>query len=80
MHMQNETTTKITTAGNSLAIRIPRGMAERMNLQPGTTVHIFQDRDGFKVTPYDPELQRQLEVAAEVQARNASALRTLADR
>jgi putative addiction module antidote len=77
--MQNETTTKVTTAGNSLAIRIPKAVADRMGLQRGTPVHILQDRDGFRVTLYDPELQRQLEVAAEVQTRNASALRALAD-
>ena len=81
MGMTTETlTAKVTTSGNSLAIRIPKPVADRLNLQAGSTVHLLEDRDGLKIIAYDPELQRQLEVAMGVQTRNAAALRALADR
>jgi putative addiction module antidote len=80
LSMQENTTAKITTSGNSLALRIPKTVADRFGLKAGATVHILQDMDGFRVLMFDPELQRQLSIAAGVQSRNASALRTLADR
>lgn len=73
-------TTKITMTGNSVAVRIPAAIAERYGFRSGTEVHLVEEMDGLRLAPLNPDLLRQLKIAADVQSRNAAALRVLADR
>ena len=71
------TTLKITTTGNSLAVRIPQRVAERLGLNKGDEVFLIDTEDGFRITPYNPDFAEQLRVAKGVIGRYRNALREL---
>jgi len=72
------TTLKVTTTGNSLAVRIPQSVAERLHLKKGDHLFLIETEDGFRLTPYDPDFSEQVRVAQGVIARYRNALRELA--
>ena len=49
--------TKVAKWGNSLAVRIPREVGERLALAPGMWAEIALDADGFRVTPASRRLR-----------------------
>ena len=50
-----------------------------MNLREGESVYLTESSDGgFRVTPYDPEFHKQMEVAESVISRYRNTLRELA--
>jgi putative addiction module antidote len=69
------TTLKVTTTGNSLAVRIPQSVAERLRLSKGDEVFLIETDDGFRITPYNPDFAEQMKVARSVMARYRNALR-----
>ena len=72
------TTLKVTTTGNSLAVRIPQSIAERLHLKKGDELFLIETQDGFRVTPYDPDFAEQMSVARHVMGRYRNALHELA--
>jgi putative addiction module antidote len=72
------TTLKVTTTGNSLAVRIPQSVVERLRLKKGDEIFLVETEDGFRVTPYSPDFAEQMRVAEGVIARYRNALRELA--
>jgi antitoxin MazE len=48
---QHEMRTTLAKWGNSLALRLPKGLAEEANLVPGSTVEIAIDQGRIVVTP-----------------------------
>jgi putative addiction module antidote len=72
------TTLKVTTTGNSLAVRIPQTIAERLHLHKGDELYLIETEDGFRFTPYDPDFAEQMDVAQGVMARYRNALHELA--
>jgi putative addiction module antidote len=71
-------TLKVTTTGNSLAVRIPQSVADRLHLHKGDEIFLVDTEDGFRVTPYDPNFAEQMSVAQGVMARYRNAARELA--
>lgn len=71
------TTQKVTTTGNSLAVRIPQNVAERLGLHKGDEVFLIDTEDGFRITPFDPDFAEQMRVAKGVISRYRNALREL---
>jgi antitoxin MazE len=61
--------TKITRYGNSLAIRLPAGLAKEMQMREGDSVMI--ERDGTRLTIEREELPTLEEMLATVTAREA---------
>jgi bifunctional DNA-binding transcriptional regulator/antitoxin component of YhaV-PrlF toxin-antitoxin module len=53
-------------------------MAERLNLGPGDRVLAVETDRGILITPYDPEIERALAIAARVARKYRNALRELA--
>ncbi len=53
---------KLTSVGTSTGIVIPKEMLASMNLQKGDVLHIVKTQDGYLLTPYDEEVQKQLEL------------------
>ena len=72
------TTLKVTTTGNSLAVRIPQNVAERLGLHKGDEVFLIDTEDGFRITPYNLEFAEQMRVARGIMRRYRNALRELA--
>ncbi|WP_313951929.1 AbrB/MazE/SpoVT family DNA-binding domain-containing protein [Accumulibacter sp.] len=59
------TTLKITQVGNSLGLILPREVLARLKLQKGDTVFVTDAANGVMLTPYDPDLDQQLEIGRE---------------
>ncbi len=69
---------KLRKAGGSIATTLPRDMAERLHLQAGGNVFAIETDRGILLTPYDPDIEEALSIAAEVSGEYRSALRKLA--
>lgn len=64
--------------GGSIGATLPKDMADRLNLQPGDRVLAVETEQGILLTPYDPNTERALAIAARVARRYRNALRELA--
>ena len=69
---------KLRRAGGSIAATLPKDMADRLKLRVGDTVIAIETDRGILLTPYDPETEEALAIAAEVGRTYRSALRELA--
>jgi len=69
---------KLRQAGGSIAATLPKDMADRLKLQAGDTVLAVETERGILITPYDPETEEALAIAASVARRYRGALRELA--
>lgn len=69
---------KLRRAGGSIAATLPKDMADRLKLKAGDTVIAIETDRGILLTPYDPETEEALAIAAETARRYRNALRELA--
>jgi putative addiction module antidote len=69
---------KITAVGNSLGVVLPREALARMKLAKGDTLYITETPDGYRLTPYSPEFEAQMEAARKVMKKRRAALHELA--
>ena len=52
---------KLTSVGTSTGAVIPKEMLARLKVEKGDMLFATETQDGYLLTPYDPELQEQLE-------------------
>lgn len=64
--------------GNSLGVILPAEAVEALKVEAGDKLFLTDSPDGLRVTPYDPEFARQMEVAAKGMKEYRNALRELA--
>lgn len=69
---------KIIQIGNSLGVTLPKEMLAAMDIDKGGTLSVTTSPDGFRLTPYDPDVQKQLEAGREVMREYRDTLRALA--
>jgi putative addiction module antidote len=69
---------KVTAVGNSLGVVLPREALARMKLAKGDTLYITETPDGYRLTPYSPEFEAQMEAARKVMKKRRAALHELA--
>ena len=69
---------KITTVGNSAGVILPKELLARLRLGKGDALYATELPDGIKLTPYDPKLAWQMEVAEKVMRKRRTLLRKLA--
>lgn len=69
---------KITTVGNSAGVILPKELLARLRLAKGDALYATELPDGIKLSPYDPKLARQMEVAERVMRKRRGLLRKLA--
>ncbi|HWQ40385.1 MAG TPA: AbrB/MazE/SpoVT family DNA-binding domain-containing protein [Burkholderiales bacterium] len=70
---------KITTVGNSAGIVLPKALLARLHLAKGDVLYATELPDGIKLSPYDPRIARQMEVAERVMRKRRTLLRKLAE-
>lgn len=70
---------KITGIGNSAGVILPKEILARLRLEKGDEVHLLETPDGFRITTYDPEFARKMDVAEDVMRRRRNVLRKLAE-
>jgi putative addiction module antidote len=64
--------------GGSIGATLPKDMADRLQLAVGDRVLAIETERGILLTPYAPETERALAIAARVARKNRHALRELA--
>ncbi len=69
---------KVTTVGASTGVVLPKEALARLNVAKGDQLYLVETEDGYQMTPYDPEFEKQMELADEGMRRNRNALRKLA--
>jgi putative addiction module antidote len=69
---------KITTVGNSAGIVLPKELLARLRVGKGDELYASELPDGIKLSPFDPKLAEQMEVAERVMRRRRALLRKLA--
>lgn len=52
---------KLIQVGNSVGLILPKEQLARLRLQKGDTVFVTESPDGLLLTPYDPEIEEQIE-------------------
>ena len=69
---------KLRKVGNSVAMIVPKHVRQRMGVKEGDAVYLTETPDGYRLSPYNPEFSRQMELAREIQSKHRDALRELA--
>ena len=69
---------KVRAVGNSMGLTLTRAVTDRLKIQTGDAVYLTEAPDGYRLTPYDPEFEKQMTVAESVMRRYKDALRQLA--
>lgn len=64
--------------GNSLGVTLPAQVTQALHVREGDQIYLTPTRDGFRVTPYDPEFAEIMELAEDFLSRYKNALRELA--
>jgi putative addiction module antidote len=64
--------------GGSVAVILPRTVAERLGLRPGDTLFVRDTPDGVELTKTDPEFARQMAAATHIMDDDRDALGRLA--
>ena len=70
---------KITTVGNSAGIILPKELLTRLRVEKGDELYATELPDGVKLSPFDPKVAAQMEVAERVMRKRRSLLRKLAE-
>lgn len=71
-------TLKITQIGNSLGVTLPKEVLAVLKVGKGDQLILSETPDGFRLTPYDPEVANQLEAGREFMREYRDTLRALA--
>jgi putative addiction module antidote len=70
---------KIRKIGNSHGVVLPKEVLAHLRLAEGDRLFLTETPDGgYRITPYNPEFERQLQLAEEGMARYRNTLRALA--
>ncbi len=69
---------KLTAIGNSLGFVLPKEALARLRVAKGDSIYITETPDGYRLTPYDPTFEQQMQAARKVMKKRRLALRELA--
>lgn len=69
---------KLTTVGTSTGLVIPKEMLAELKLEKGDRLFATRTPDGYLLTPYDPEVERQIEIGRQVMKDYKETMRALA--
>jgi len=70
---------KIRKVGNSLGLVLPREVLSRLKLNEGDKIFLTESPDGgYRITQYDPEFEKQMDIARKGMAKYRNTLRALA--
>ncbi|HEX3972471.1 MAG TPA: AbrB/MazE/SpoVT family DNA-binding domain-containing protein [Stellaceae bacterium] len=69
---------KLTKIGNSTGVILPKEVLAKLNVEQGDTVYLTEAAGGMRITPYDPDFERQMTLARRVAKKRRNALRELA--
>ena len=68
---------KITTVGASAGIILNKEVMARLKVKKGDALYLTEAPDGYRITPYDPEFERQIELAEDIMHDDREILKAL---
>jgi len=72
-------TFKVTTVGASAGFILTKEAMARLKVQTGDTVYLTEAPEGgYRITPYNPDFERQMKLAEEIMHDDRNILRALA--
>jgi len=69
---------KLTQIGNSVGLILPKEALAVLQVEKGDTLTFTSAPDGFRVTPYDADVEKQLEAGRDFMREYRDTLRALA--
>jgi putative addiction module antidote len=72
-------TLKLTSIGNSVGVVLPKETLDKMHLGKGDRLYLTESPDGYRLTPYDPEFEKQMTTARQIMKDRRDVLRQLAE-
>ncbi len=70
---------KVTTVGSSTGIILPKEAQAHLKVRKGDTLYVTEaPGGGYRLTPYDPEFERQMALAEGIMHDDRDVLRALA--
>jgi putative addiction module antidote len=69
---------KLIQVGNSVGATFPKEMLANLKVGKGDTLAVTETSDGYRISAYNPEVQRQVDKGREVMAEFRDTLRALA--
>ena len=68
---------KITTVGASAGVILNKEVMAKLHVKKGDWLFLTEAPGGFRLTPYDPEFERQMNAAEEIMREDRDILRAL---
>lgn len=69
---------KLTSIGNSVGVVLPKEALDKLRLEKGDRVFLTESPEGFRLTPYDPEFEKQMTMARKIMNKRRDVLHELA--
>lgn len=69
---------KLRSVGTSTGVILPKQLLGRLNLKKGDVLYASETPEGFLLTPYDPEVERQVKLGLEIMKQHRETFRALA--
>ena len=69
---------KLTRIGNSVGFVLPKEAASRLKVEKGDVVFLTESPDGYRLSPYDPAFEKQMQAAERIMKKRRNVLRVLA--
>ena len=69
---------KLTQIGNSVGVVFPKELLARPHLEKGDTLFATESPDGVRLTPFNPEFEKQMALARQIMKSRRDVLHELA--
>ena len=68
---------KVRKVGNSLGVILPREVVARLKVTEGDSLNLTEAPEDYRLSAYDPQVARQVEVGEKIMRRYRNTLREL---
>jgi putative addiction module antidote len=69
---------KLTQIGNSVGVILPKEVLSKLRVEKGDTLYLTEAPEGLRITPHNPEFEKQMETARAIMKKRRAVLRELA--
>lgn len=69
----------VTQIGNSKGVILPKEILAKLRVDKGDKLYITETPDGIRITPYDADFVRTMEVAERIMREDRDVLKKLAE-
>ena len=72
-------TLKLRKVGNSYGFTLPKELVDKYNLEEGIELHLIEKKDGFTITPFDPEFEEWADAFEKTNKKYKNTLKALSE-